>query len=32
MNKDTERKLKIRVGDVVYSVYDDTVTVPNEQE
>ena len=28
MNKDTERKLKIRIGDVVYSVYDDTVTIP----
>lgn len=28
MNKDTERKLKIRIGDTVYSVYDDTVDIP----
>ena len=28
MNRDTERKLKISFGGQTYSVYDDTVTVP----
>ncbi len=32
MNSNTERKLKVRIGDTVYSVYDDTVIIPQTKE
>lgn len=31
MHSGTERKLKVRVGDVIYSVYDDTVDVEQQR-